>query len=95
MNGTAVNVQYQINQIKAGWMLEILNNDGVTKAINTPEINNSSFTYTIKITCKFAYVKASRLFLDHVEELNKGVDSDNLISIDILPGDIAFVQFLL
>ena len=38
----------------ASWVIEVLNNNGVTKAVNASEVVDATFTMLVKITAKFA-----------------------------------------
>jgi hypothetical protein len=36
------------------WIVEVMNNNGVTKALNASEVIDASFTMVVNITAKFA-----------------------------------------
>jgi hypothetical protein len=44
-----VSVQWQVNRVGAGWVVELTNNDGVFKAPNMTETFNASMTSAVKV----------------------------------------------
>ena len=63
-SNTSSGCQWQVNSRSASavspassvasWMIEVLNNNGVTKAVNASEVVDATFTMLVNITAKFA-----------------------------------------
>ena len=62
-SNTSSGCQWQVNSRSASaaspassvasWMIEVLNNNGVTKAVNASEVVDATFTMLVNITAKF------------------------------------------
>jgi hypothetical protein len=63
-SNTSSGCQWQVNSRSASaaspaasaaaWVIEVLNNNGVTKAVNASEVVDATFTMLVNITAKFA-----------------------------------------
>ncbi len=64
-SNTSSGCQWQVNLKSASptftgtssmvsWIVEVMNNNGVTKALNASEVIDASFTMVVNITAKFA-----------------------------------------
>jgi hypothetical protein len=65
-SNTSSGCQWQVNSFKSAsptfpgtssmvsWIIEVMNNNGVTKALNASEVIDASFTMVVNITAKFA-----------------------------------------
>jgi hypothetical protein len=94
---TPAQVQYQINQIgtgersAAGWVVEVFNNDGVTKPINAAAtLDAASYTYDVVLAPRVAFKRAVRWYWDHDEPLAVAAAA---VNITLGPGESAYVHF--
>ena len=107
---TPAQVQFQINQIDAGdarsaagWVVEVFNNDGVRKPINTAAtLDPDHFTYDVVLTPRFLFKRVVRWYWDHDEPLTtrmvttrRGDDgkAGKEVNITLGPGEGAYVHF--
>lgn len=92
-------VQYQINQIgtgersAAGWVVEVFNNDGVTKPINAAATLDPAFTYDVLLTPRFAFKRAVRWYWDHDAPLAGAQGGAAAVNLTLGPGESAYVHF--
>ncbi len=81
-------VQYQLNRLPGGWVIELVNNNGVAKKRDQPAVTNlRRWGREVLLAPRFAYtaMKEWRSGLDH-----EPVDA---IAVDIDPGETVFVEF--
>jgi len=80
-------VQYQINRNQNGWVIEVINNDGVVKEGSKPAVVHQQVIARVKLTPRFAWKQATEW--ETVGALAQG-ESVNLA---IPPGESRFVEF--
>ncbi len=81
-------VQYQINRNRAGWVVELINNDGVFKEGKNPAVVWPEATASVELAPAFDFSSATEWMTGQVLE-----PRNSIISIDIPPGEIRFVEF--
>lgn len=82
-------IQYQVNKNPNGWVVELINNDGVFKAGDSPAKIWPEATARVSITPRFEPSKVVEWIGN--TPLNPG--PDNSYTVSVPPGDIKFVEF--
>ncbi len=54
VNSKSASPTFPGNSSMVSWIIEVMNNNGVTKALNASEVIDASFTMVVNITAKFA-----------------------------------------
>lgn len=80
-------VQYQINRSQSGWIIELINNDGVVKEGRKPAVVHPQVIARVKLTPRFAWSKAVEWETEHA--LSKG----HSVELEIPPGESRSVEF--
>lgn len=80
-------VEYQINRNTAGWVIELINNDGVVKEGRKPAVIYPSVIAHVELSPRFDF-KTAREWLTQTE-----IKPDKEIKFEIPPGETRFVQF--
>ncbi len=81
-------VQYQINRNATGWVIELVNNDGVVKEGRKPAVVYPSVIARVTLHPKFVF-KRAREWLTGKEFAVR-----NELEIEIPPGETRFVEFI-
>jgi hypothetical protein len=81
-------VQYQINRLPAGWVIELVNNRGVAKQKDRPAVTDPTAVARVRLTARFPCesINAWRSGRTH-----SGSDS---VKVEIGPGMTEFVEFV-
>jgi hypothetical protein len=82
-------VQYQINRNRNGWVVELVNNEGVVKQNDHPAVVDPDRIVTVHLKPRFAFQTARRWTLAGSETLGEE------LAITIPPGEAVFVEFAL
>lgn len=82
-------VEYQINRNKAGWVIELINNDGVVKEGRKPAVTHASVVARVALTPRFAFNHAREWLTDQI------LPGGDETWIEIPPGETRFVEFSL
>ena len=82
-------VEYQINRSKSGWVIEIINNDGVAKRPNFPAIIDETQIVKVKLTPKIEVRKLIEWRSGMNKEASKGQSAEFIIP----AGKSIFVEF--
>lgn len=79
-------VQFSVNRIATGWLVEIINDAGVSKLKDQPAITDAKATAHVTVTAKFkcAYIKEWR-----ANRVHSAVSS---LALDIGPGSTEFLE---
>jgi hypothetical protein len=80
-------IQYQINRNRRGWVVELINNDGVVKTGRTPVQVYPEAVARIRLTPRFNYT-AAREWLTH-----RSWEPSHPIEIEVPPGECRYVEF--
>ena len=80
-------VQYQINRNRTGWVIELINNDGVVKEGRSPAVIHPQVVAHVRLTPRFACSLATDW------ETGKSWSQSNEVDIAIPPGESRFVEF--
>lgn len=81
-------VQYQINRNAAGWVIELINNDGVVKEGRSAAVVYPSVVARVKLTPRFAWKQAREW------ETKQEFASGAALDLEIPPGESRFVEFV-
>ena len=78
------------------WIIEILNNDGITKPINGTSIIDYAMTSNVTVKPKFSFKKVMQWGLEGDKQI-RGAGGTSSTSIQLLlpPGGIAYLEFVL
>ena len=79
-------IQYQINRNKAGWVIELVNNDGVVKENIKPAVVYPTVIANVKLTPRFEWDSAR-------EWMTATALSVEQLTVEVPPGDTRFVEF--
>lgn len=82
-------VQYQINRNGAGWVVELVNNNGVIKTKDQPAVIVPEKTATVRLKPGFAFAEARRWTAGDTVALGDDLE------ITLGPGETVFVEFVL
>jgi hypothetical protein len=80
-------VQYEINRMPEGWILELINNQGVIKKRDQPAIIDPATVARVRLKCKPPFKSATELRSNRVHE------KPGVLNLDLGPGAIEFVEF--
>ena len=80
-------VQYQINRTQTGWVIELINNDGVVKEGRKPAVVHPQVIARVKLTPRFAWKQASEW------ETRSPLPKSEVVELEIPPGESRFVEF--
>jgi len=80
-------VQYQINRNQAGWVVELVNNDGVVKEGRKPAVIHPQVVARVKLTPRFAWKAATEW------ETGAPLPKGDEVRMEIPPGESRFVHF--
>jgi hypothetical protein len=80
-------VQYQINRNSAGWVIELVNNDGVVKTGRTPVRLFPEVKARVKLEPRFAMLGAQEWMTGRTWQASETV------MLDVPPGESRFVEF--
>ena len=80
-------IQYQINKTHRGWVVELVNNDGVIKFPDRPAETDPSAVATVTLSPRFAVAKATAWSGELHLKQDKAI-------VRIPPGETAFVEFV-
>jgi hypothetical protein len=84
-------VQYQVNYASDGWIVELINNNGVVKQPSTAAVTDPTAIANVQITPTFSYTSATALFAG----TNYGSGSSGTpIQVTVGPGDVEYVKFV-
>lgn len=81
-------IQYQVNRNRAGWVVELVNNDGVIKSGRTPARVHPGVIARVQLKPKAA-ITAAREWITGRELPHEGA-----IQVEVPPGETRFVEFL-
>lgn len=82
-------VQYQINRNRAGWVVEVINNDGVVKEGRKPAVVHPQVIARVRLTPRFAWTEAREW------ETGRPLPKGETVELAIPPGESRFVEFTL
>jgi len=82
-------VQYQVNRSSSGWIVEIINNEGIVKTPTEPAIVEKRKIARVTLTPRIPVSSASLL------RSGEKLDAKPLISLSIPPGETRFVALRL
>ena len=80
-------VQYQINKNQTGWVIELINNDGVVKEGRKPAVVHPHVIARVKLTPRFAWKQATEW------ETGSPLPKSEVVELAIPPGESRFVEF--
>lgn len=80
-------VQYQINRNQTGWVIELINNDGVVKEGRKPAVIHPQVIARVKLTPRFAWKQATEW------EIGTALNKGEVVELKIPPGESRFVEF--
>ena len=83
------NIQYQVNRNKKGWVLELINNEGVYKTGDQPAIVYNEAESNVRINPRFDYQNVREWITDEPMTVKK----EETFLLTIPPGEIRFVEF--
>ena len=90
-----VSVQYQINSQTQGWILEILNNEGVTKPVNAKARVDFNKASIVTVSPKFGEFQRVMLWGEDGDKQIHGPGTNgSSVQLVIAPGSIAYLQFV-
>ena len=81
-------IEYQVNRLPNGWMVELVNNDGAIKKPDQPAIVEAKGAKHVFVQAKFQFSSAWEWRSGHVSREPTPVD------VVVQPGDTRFVQFV-
>lgn len=79
-------VQYQINRVRQGWVVELINNDGVVKTGRTPARVYPEMVARVELKPRFTVHEAREWMTD------QRWNSPSTIAVSIPPGETRFVE---
>ena len=85
------NVQYEINRNDAGWVIELVNNTGVTKLAYEPVVIDPNAVVDATVTPRFNVVSAE---LWQVGQADQALPLEASWTISIDPGETVFLQLI-
>lgn len=80
-------VGYQINRSQTGWVIELINNNGVTKKPDRPAITNPKAIARVVLRPEFRCAAAREW------KSNRAFSKPEQIELEIEPGEIRYVEF--
>ena len=80
-------VQYQVNRSQAGWVIELINNDGVVKEGRQPAVVHPQVIARVKLAPRFAWIRATEW------ETGSALPTGAAVELEIPPGESRFVEF--
>ena len=81
-------IQYQVNRTRRGWVVELINNSGVSKRPDQPAVTDSSVVAHVRMKPRMACASAS-------EWRSSATYSDpNDVQTDVGPGTSTFIEFI-
>jgi hypothetical protein len=81
-------IQYQINRNQTGWVIELINNDGLVKEGRKPAVVHPQVIARVKLTPRFAWKQATEW------ETGISLPKREVVDLEIPPGESRFVEFL-
>jgi len=81
-------IQYQINRTSKGWVIELVNNQGVIKRRDQPAVIDPKGIMRVELKSTFQCTLAREL------RSNRSYDNPKRIQIDVAPGTTEFVEFI-
>lgn len=81
-------IQYQINRNGAGWVVELVNNDGVIKTKDQPAIVVPEKVARVRLNPKFTFAKAQQW------TAGEPVEIDPAREVIVPPGETVFVEYV-
>ncbi|MCF7975483.1 MAG: hypothetical protein K9N55_16820, partial [Phycisphaerae bacterium] len=80
-------IQYQVNRTARGWIVELVNNAGVTKTRNQPAVIDDTAVAHVQLKPRFPCKTATEL------RANRSHDHPGVLDLEIGPGAVEFVEF--
>lgn len=80
-------IQHQINRTARGWVVELINNDGVTKQKNQPAVVDPAAIARVRLKPRFSCSRAVEWRANRVHE------KAGALEVQIGPGAVEFVEF--
>ena len=80
-------VQYQVNRNRTGWVIELINNDGVVKEGRKPAVVHAQVIARVKLTPRFPWARAVEW------ETGTTLPRSESVDVEIPPGESRFVEF--
>ena len=81
-------VQYQINRNRTGWVIELINNDGVVKEGRSPAVVHPQVIARVKLNPRFAWGRATEW------ATGTSLPEGQSVELEIPPGESRFVEFV-
>ncbi len=80
-------VQYQLNRNQTGWVIELINNDGVVKEGRKPATIHPEVIARVKLTPRFPWKQATEWWSGAL------LPRSETVELEIPPGESRFVEF--
>jgi hypothetical protein len=80
-------IQYQVNRTARGWVVELINNEGVIKTRDQPAITVATAIARVRLTPKLPCQAATELRSNRVH------DHLGVVNLEVGPGAVEFVEF--
>ncbi len=84
---TGDSIQYQINRTSHGWIVELINNQGVIKKRDQPAVVDGTAVARVRLKCKIPCKTATEFRSNRVHEKVGELD------LEVGPGAVEFVEF--
>jgi hypothetical protein len=81
-------VQYQINRVPNGWVIELINNRGVAKRPDQPAVIDASAVARVSLKLRTACKKARQW------RAAKTFEQPGVVNVELGPGAVEYVEFL-
>ena len=81
-------VQYAINRNQVGWVIELINNDGVVKTGRTPARVHPEVIAKVELKARFPFTQAREWVT------GKDLATNGTVSVEIPPGETRYVEFV-
>src|ERR1051325_10936169 len=79
-------IQYQMNRTQSGWILELINDQGVIKKRDEPAIIDSTAVARVSLKFKMRCKSATELRANRVH------DNPSVLDLELKPGSVEFVE---
>ena len=89
---TGDSIQYLINRNSRGWVLALINNEGITKFPNQPAQVDSSKTAEVEIEPFITYENVQQWALGQPDQELE--TTGGLINVSVAPGEVIYIEFV-
>ncbi|MDB6036642.1 MAG: hypothetical protein JWM99_483 [Verrucomicrobiales bacterium] len=80
-------VQYQVNRLTNGWVIELINNNGVAKKPGSPATTDPNAIARVDLRARVPYVSAREW------RSNREYKGNQLLQLEVAPGRSVFIEF--